>query len=133
MFTYWFTYLKKPTKVVIPLTTNENITIHMKLIFPLTPIYIPTKVAMPSTTYEGIAYALHNHLPFKRCLIKPSFYPFMNIHETTFMHVLHTMNQLWCDGDLDDDETSFRNNFIWGNVTWGINRCDWSQPWVIQE
>lgn len=66
----------------------------MKLIFTLTPIYIPTKVAMLSTTYESIAYALCNHLPPKLCLIKPSFYPFLNIHETTFMRVLHTMNQL---------------------------------------
>lgn len=103
---------------MILLTTNESITIHMKLIFPLTPIYIPTKVTMSSTTYESIAYALCNHLPLKLCLIKPSFYPFMNIHETTFMHVSHTMNQLWCDGDFNNGGNSFHNSFIWGNMTW---------------
>jgi hypothetical protein len=71
------TYLKKLTKFAILSTINESITIHMKLIFILTPIYIPTKVAMLSTTYESIAYALCNHLPpqalFNKTLILPLF------------------------------------------------------------
>jgi len=60
------------------------------------PIYLCTKVMMLSTTYEGIAYALCNPTqpphPALPHLVKPSFYPFMKLHETTFMLVLHTMS-----------------------------------------
>jgi len=53
--------------------------------------------------------ALHMHcvvaLPHPKLhLMKPSF---MNIHETTFMHILHTMDQTWDYGDLNDGGPSF--------------------------
>jgi len=48
-------------------------------------------------------------------MVKFSFYPFMKIQGTTFMWILHTMDQSWCDGDLNDDGLSFCNITIWGH------------------
>jgi hypothetical protein len=37
-------------------------------------------------------YIIPRHPPPLPYLVKPSFYPFIKIHETTFMLVLHTMS-----------------------------------------
>jgi hypothetical protein len=39
----------------------------------------------------------------------------METHEITFMQVLHTLDQSWCEGNLKDNVPSFHNNFIWGH------------------
>ncbi len=96
----------------------EYIVIHMRSIF-AEPHYPPAKVAMLLVTNEGILYALHTPTSsIKLHLVKPSFYSFMKIHETTFMKVLHTMDLSWCDADLNDDGPSFYHTFIYMGPQW---------------
>jgi hypothetical protein len=45
-------------------------------------------------------------------LVKSSSYPFMKIHGTTFMEILHRMDQMWCDGDLNNSGSIFHNVFV---------------------
>ncbi len=96
------------------------------------PTYLSIKLTMLLTTHEGIAYVLSKYIP-PPSTSSNHFYPFMKIHETRSIHLLHIVDQLWCDGDLNDNQPSFCNNtFIWGHDNMGHLLRNLDKKWLIK-
>lgn len=89
--------------------------------------YLSFKVAMPLVIDEHIVY--HCIPPSPKGFFQQSlfFYPFVKIHKTTFMHVLHIMDQSWRNEDLNDGGSRFCNILIWGHDDMG--RLPWNLKW----
>ncbi len=110
--------MKRPTKVTMLLAIVEYIVIHIMSIFSWA---LPTNQGCNATSDKWgyfVCIAYPHPPPIKLHLVRPSFNPFMKIHETTFMRVLHTMDPSWCDGDLNDDGPSFYNTLIYMWPQW---------------
>jgi hypothetical protein len=67
---------------------------------------------MNEHSYEWISWCWH-------LWQKLTFDPFMKIDETTFMWVLHIMNQSWCEHDLNDSGQVFLKPSHEAMMAWG--------------
>jgi hypothetical protein len=111
----------------LSLVIYEDIAICMMFGICVSSLYLPILQGC-NAIGDRWTHCVSLHTPFPQVLFsnKAFFYPFMKIHKTTFMHVLHIMDQSWQNEYLNDGGSRFCNILIWGHddmrhLPWNLN------------